>query len=83
MLATANIYWVVVVNSLVNSQELSSVGLRQHHGNPDGVVVMQQPVYSMDYATGQLYVQRLEPYRTEPVVYAPSQTQIVSKQSNE
>ena len=81
MLATANIYWVVVVNSLVNSQELRSVGpLGQHHGNPDGVVVMQQPVYSMDYATGQLYVQRLEPYGTEPVVYAPSQTQIVSKQ---
>ena len=63
---------MVVVNSL--AAELSTVAPRQHLNHPDdGVVVMQQPVYSMDYATGRLYVQRLE-----PVVYAPRQ--IVSKQ---
>ena len=62
---------MVVVNSL--TAELSSVAPQRHLAHPDGVVVVQQPVYSMNYDTGQLYVQRLQ-----PVVYARGQ--IVSEQ---
>ena len=55
-----------MVNSL--TAELSSVAPRQHLEHPDGIVVMQQLVYSMNYGTGQLYVRRLQ-----PVVYAQGQ----------
>ena len=60
---------MVVVNSL--RAELNSVSPQQRLFQPqEGVVVVQQPVYAMDYATGQPYV--LKPYptqRLQPVAY--------------